>query len=453
MSELAQIILQAKRDVSQQFKQIDDEQDGGFSLMPTFKAKIKEDAFYGLAGEVIETIDPHTEADKAAVLLNFLTAFGNVIGPHAHFMTDGARQTARLFVVLVGESAKARKSSSWKHVAHLFESIDSQWLKNVNSGLSSGEGLIYAVRDRVEKEEPEYRGQGKEKEIVGYKTVVVDEGVTDKRLLIVEDEFAHTLKVINREGNTLSPIIRKAWDDGNLVTLTKNPMRATGAHISILAFITKQELLKAIRDTELFNGFANRFLWAYVKRSKLLPEGGSLDKMDLRPLINRIAQAVDFATRTGEMERDERAREFWARIYREFADPIGTGTVAQIANRVEAQFVRLSCIYALLDMSPVVRVEHLKAALAVFEYCLESTKFIFGQPERFKDDERAKRLLIELKRNPQGMTRTEVSDLFNRNLSKQEIDNLVKKLSDAGYVTIKEIKRPTGRPVQVVKLV
>ncbi len=99
----------------------------------------------------------------------------------------------------------------------------------------------------------------------------------DNRLLIVEGEFSSTLKVLNREGNTLSPVVRNAWDSGDLNTLVKNnPAKATGAHISIIGHITKQELLKHLDETEAANGFGNRFLWVYVDRSKILPEGGRL---------------------------------------------------------------------------------------------------------------------------------------------------------------------------------
>src|SRR5262245_11726126 len=36
-------------------------------------------AYYGLAGEVVATILPHTEADPAALLLQYLTCFGNMV--------------------------------------------------------------------------------------------------------------------------------------------------------------------------------------------------------------------------------------------------------------------------------------------------------------------------------------------------------------------------------------
>ena len=91
----------------------------------------------------------------------------------------------------------------------------------------------------------------------------------------MEQEFASVLKVAEREGSTLSATIRQAWDSGNLRILNKNsPARATGAHISILGHVTKAELLRYLTSTEAANGFANRFLWVCVRRSKCLPEGG-----------------------------------------------------------------------------------------------------------------------------------------------------------------------------------
>ena len=142
--------------------------------------------------------------------------------------------------------------------------MDDSWVSSrVQSGLSSGEGLIWAVRDPIEKQKPvREKGHG-----VDYETVIEDHGVDDKRLLVVESEFANTLKVIKREGNTLSPTVRQAWDSGILNTMTKNsPAKATDAHVSILGHITSHEL--RFGGTEAQNGFANRFLIACAKRSQ-----------------------------------------------------------------------------------------------------------------------------------------------------------------------------------------
>src|SRR5437588_5491929 len=95
--------------------------------------------------------------------------------------------------------------------------------------------------------------------------------ILDRRLMVVEPEFATILKVASREGNTISAIIRQAWDTGDLRVMTRNaPLEATDTHISLIAHVTDQELKRLLTTTEAANGFANRFLMAVVQRSKLL---------------------------------------------------------------------------------------------------------------------------------------------------------------------------------------
>ena len=151
---------------------------------------------------------------------------------------------------------------------------DSDWINTrKQSGLVSGEGLIWCVRDTIERRETikakgRYTGE--------YQLTQVDPGVSDKRLLVMESEFAKVLIVARREGNTLSQIIRQAYDGDDLQSLNKNsPGRATGAHISMIGHVTDGGLIRNLYSTEAANGFANRFLWICVTRSKLLPRGGT----------------------------------------------------------------------------------------------------------------------------------------------------------------------------------
>ena len=175
--------------------------------------------------------------------------------------------------------------------------------------------------------------------------MVKDPGVTDKRLLVVEPELAQTLRQMQREGNTLSPVLRQAWDTGNLKTLTKNdPVVATDAHISVVGHITSDELGKLLSDCDTANGFANRFLWVLVKRSKLLPDGGQ--EIDLTPLRGRLQKAIGSVS--GCMTRSPEAQQLWHELY-----PVLTaerpGRFGMATSRAEAQTLRLSMIYAVLD--------------------------------------------------------------------------------------------------------
>jgi hypothetical protein len=144
--------------------------------------ELEEEALCGLPGDIVAEIEPHTEADRVAVLSSLLVAFGNAIGRGAFFRVGADLHHLKLNVGLVGATSKGRKGTSWGYVRELMHAADEQWTaKRVLHGLSSGEGLIYAVRDRVE-------GENKKGE-----TVVFDEGVEDKRLLVLETELAGVL--------------------------------------------------------------------------------------------------------------------------------------------------------------------------------------------------------------------------------------------------------------------
>ena len=99
-------------------------------------------ALTGLPGEVVHTLEPYTEAHAAGLLADFLTSFGSACGPGPHVVADGARHDARLFVLLVGKTAKARKGTARAQVKRLFDAVAPDWSgTRVLGGVGSGEGL------------------------------------------------------------------------------------------------------------------------------------------------------------------------------------------------------------------------------------------------------------------------------------------------------------------------
>ena len=348
---------------------------------------------------------------------------------------------------LIGETSKGRKGTSWGHIRRLLHAVDPEWVdERIVSGLSSGEGLIWAVRDPIYKQEPI-----REKKIVtGYQEVMVDPGIADKRLLAMESEFAGVLRVAQRDGNPLSPVLRDAWDGGTLQTLTKNsPAKATGAHISAIGHVTDEELRKYLTATESSNGFANRFLWACVRRSKCLPEGGRISEVDFASIINRLKQAVDFARKTGEIVRDDEARQLWRDVYPELSEG-KPGLWGAVTGRAEAQTARLACLYALLDCSAVVRAEHLQAALALWDYCDRSAGYVF-EPIPLAGGEsaedRARQKLIGLiQRKGGAITVRDLTHGLRRFRNDAEgAETELRRLAEAGlgqWVVVPTAKRP-----------
>lgn len=376
-----------------------------------FPALNRTKALYGLAGDIVRAIEPHSEADPTALLVQLIVAFGNVAKRTAYFVAEADRHHMNLFTVIVGDSSRGRKGSSLGYIRSLMEEADENWAGVISGGLTSGEGLVHHVRD----------------EDGGFMPGAIRQG---KRALVVESEFASVLKAQSRQGSTLSTIIRQAWDTGNLSVMRRDsPDKATNAHISIIGHITGDELRQCLNGTDTVNGYANRFLWVVSRRSKKLPEGGYFNLADHAPLIARLKKAIEFAGTVGEMKRDEEARELWREIYGHIDDELPSGRLEAILSRAEAQIMRLACVYALLDCSNIVRRVHLEAAKAVWDYSVASTRYVFGSYVLGKKAQKFLDLLHEA--GTAGLNKT---DLFRKNGGRSDgLNEALAELEQTGY--------------------
>lgn len=386
-------------------------------------------AYHGIAGEFVRVLEPHTEADPVALLLQMIVAFGNIIGRVPYYLVESDKHYTNLFAVMVGSSSKGRKGTSAGRTRATFEGVTNAdgvadlWARDCwQSGLSSGEGLIHAVRD----------GLGD------------DPGVEDKRLFVAESEFAGLLRVMTRDGNIVSRIIRDAWDRGDLGVMTKScPTKATGAHISIVGHVTADELTRYLDRTESCNGFANRFLFACIRRSKLLPHGGSLSDADLIPFARRLSGVIANARTIGRVRMTKKAAAQWEAVYPALSDA-KDGLFGAVTARGEAQTIRLALVYALLDQQSEIHSEHLRAALALWDYCERSAKFIFGEATGAPN---ADRIHNALKDAPMGMSRTEISKVLKGHASADQIQRALDALKNRGMAyTWQEVTN--GRPAE-----
>jgi hypothetical protein len=391
-------------------------------------------AYHGLAGEVVGAIKPNTESDPVSILLQYLAAVGNMIGPGPHYLVEATQHPLRLFVVLVGTTSKGRKGTSLDRVRSIVQEVDPAWRSQVYSGLSSGEGLIWAVRDPIEA-------------TVKGKKEIVDPGVTDKRLFVVEPEFAAVLAVSRREGNTLSKVIRDAWDRGDLGTLTKNsPARSHGAHISIIGHSTEEELRRELDRVAMANGLANRFLFACVRRSQCLPFGGVLDAERICELGRLTGEVVREAKKLGRIGMTAEAREIWSSVYPSLSEE-KPGLLGAIVGRAEAQVIRLALHFAVLDKKNAIEVPHLEAAAATWAYCESSTYRIFG--DALGDPVADEILRAVDNAGTDGLTRTDISNALGRNRNADQIGRALDLLMRRGKVHMEKNAMNGGRRTEV----
>jgi hypothetical protein len=361
-------------------------------------------AYHGLPGAIVAKIAPHTEADPAAILVQLLVCCGALIGRDAFFQVEATHHHPNEFAVLIGDSAKARKGSSFDHVARLLNHADPAFTARLTTGLSSGEGLIWAVRDP----------QGP------------DPGALDKRLLVIEPEFATVLKSTGRELSTLSPTLRSAWDGRPLALLTRTaPARATQAHISIIGHITQTELRRHTTTVEIANGFLNRFIFAAVRRVRLLPEGGDPDPLKGTGLARYLSSVLKHAHTAGKVTLTPDARELWWHTYPQLTQP-ADGLLGQLTARAEAHVIRLALLYTLLDGQKTIQPEHLHAALALWDYAERSAAWALGQTT---GDPLAEQIHAALARSPDGLTRTQIRDLCQRNQPANRVEQALTALA------------------------
>jgi hypothetical protein len=115
-----------------------------------------------------------------------------------------------------------------------------------------------------------------------------------------------------------------------------------------------------------------------------------------------------------------------------------------MTSRAEAHTVRLSIIYALLDSKEQIGIDHLRAALEVWRYCDASARFIWGD---VIGDPTADEILRELRAaGSDGITRTNIRDLFTRHRTAQEIDRALGVLAGMGLASSRS-EDSGGRPV------
>lgn len=399
--------------------------------------ELSPEASPGWIGNFVTLACRDSEAHPAAVLITLLLRFAaECEGPYV--LIGEAKQWARTFGVIVGDSSRARKGTSSKPVMKLFSGLEGA-ARYSPGPLSTGEGLIYAVRDTIYGID---KKTGEE--------ITIDPGVTDKRLFFHEEEFQPALASTRRDGNTLSAIIRGFFDDGNAEPMTKtNRIKATKAHVVILGNITRAEL-KLMNHVQMYNGFANRFLWIYAQRQKLVALPKPIPKEELEKYRRIIANCVKEARKLRAVRLTKQAKSYWQEIYRSLSREY-PGAVGAITSRTETHTIRLALIYALAMNKKVISVSELKAALALVTYAQQTAMTLFSE---HTVDVSCEKILQALRKAPEHqMTKTEISrDVFKKNMEAKEIKCILEGMSEKGILQMEEVTKD-GHKKTFVRLV
>ena len=329
--------------------------------------------FYGLVGDVAREGSDGNEASPIAIAGNFMAYLSCAIGRGPYLAVGNTSHHTRIFSLHIGRSGRGRKGDALSLVMRIDESLRGKrpdLAPQVHrGGLSSREGLAALIHDGY---------------MFGKQQVPA---IRDKRLWIVESEFANVLQQCRRGGNTLSAALRDCWDGVDLKPATKsNKVYATAPHIGLSGAITPAELLTLMQQRELQNGFANRFLMVWAERGEVHPFPKRSTQANVDALADRIIDILEFTGLPDETINDHKAltlsreaRLRYAHIYREdLSGDCEDLLMESVLERRAPMLLRIAMLFALTDQQEEIEVQHINAALRWIEYATASARFTFS---------------------------------------------------------------------------
>ncbi|MEV7093765.1 DUF3987 domain-containing protein [Amycolatopsis sp. NPDC051045] len=385
-----------------------------------------DDAVFGCyLGDLVGQLAPTSEADPIAIYASLLAFAGVHLGQSPHVRAGDDPHPLLVWPLIIGDTATGKKGTSWSAAKRVIADADADFAAaNIKGGLTSGEGLAQRFALDKDGEAPE-----------------------DLRLLALEPEWGGVMAKMRREGNSLSAILRQAWEGGDLSTLTVNARIAPQSHVAILAHITPEEFRSKLSDADMAGGTYNRFLPLAVAWSTALPDTTGADPGLVCSLAADLADRLATGAALGALELADDARELWRDLYLEFNTGDHHAKVAQFVSRALPYTKRVAGIHAALDGTPVIQPGHLTAAAALIRYAIDTACTLFTSTAA-----PAKLAAWIADAGEAGRTRKDITTgFYGGNTDRADIDAVLTQLIDAGTIT-RSSRRPDsgkGRSIEV----
>lgn len=420
--------------------------------------KINKDAFWGLLDDMANVATANTEANKIAVAVNTMAMLAAVLGREDITYPFGDSQTdIRPSFLIIGATGVG-KGISENLPRRVFDKAD-QILRDKNpvphmslnihnGGLSSGEGIAHAIRDPSDQKDKDGN--------------LIDEGVIDKRLLVIEPEFSNVLAHCKRDGNTLSSVIRNLHDGIDIKPLTKsNKTKASRPHVVIVGHITPCELLDKISKTDIANGFLNRFMMLHIRLEKLVAAPTRTEEQYVNGLADDVVRIIQFIRLGVTMTEAPCFTEYFEKEYPKLRQPKVSGVIQTLFARAPQYARMLAMMFALMDTKTRIEKTHLQAAIYWLEYWKNSIAYIFQEEAKERELERTQVLadkvhvaIREIYKQKGRCSQTDISDYFNRNKTKKELRGAIEYLlGQTPALITEETEKPSGggRSVQLFR--
>jgi hypothetical protein len=275
-------------------------------------------AYVGIAGEFAQLYSQYVESPPQFLFMSFLTYLGAVLADKVTIASE-LRPSPRLYTVLLGESATARKSAALDFVDRFFREVVNI---NVHYGLGSAEGLAAELES--------------------------DDG-SPRSLLLHCDELKLLVDKASQDGSVALPMLTTLFERTVFDNTTKGKkIRVRNGHLSLVAACTTETYGRMWHPSFRDIGFINRLFLVHADAQrrffspKPVPESERRRLQDeLLELVGAITATVEARKRPIELAFDAEAESILQEWYLSLPDSVHT-------RRLETYGLRL-CI--LLELS------------------------------------------------------------------------------------------------------
>ncbi|MGB2590961.1 MAG: DnaB-like helicase N-terminal domain-containing protein [Candidatus Acidiferrum sp.] len=366
-----------------------------------FPAPLAKIALQGVVGKFVEAALPCIEADESCLVYQFLTAMGNVMGKNNHARFGPDIHYPNLFTLIVGDTS-AGKGQAFSATKLLMGLIDPSWTSHCKYSAASGEAIVKMASE------------------------IGDDG----RLCLAMNEMSVLLNGAKRDGSNTSGYLRMGWDG---IPLENNRARSSEVArdylLSLIGHITPEELTEIFANVDWYNGMANRFLWATVRKSKTVSRS---EKLPNFADVSKTIQDLLSLPRIGQVRFTDEGGRYWDEWVHGLTDHDGKLGASQ--QRIRPNALRIAQIYAALNERRLslglsghyaIEPEHIAAAIEIVTRSRESIAWFLDRPmkidARVAMDEVAK-FRTDMNKHGGQMTGRQLAALFSHKTPEQRME-------------------------------
>lgn len=272
------------------------------------------DIMSGAAGRFADIYSSHLEPAPSFFFMSYLTCLGNLVADKVS-LTSEASTPARLYTLLLGESADDRKSTAISKTVKFFRETMTDF--GVCHGVGSAEGLAKLLDN-------------------------------NPQLLLVYDEFKAFVSKSKIESSVLLTCVTTLFESDWYENVTvKKTLRISGAALSMLAACTLETYETIFDQSFIAIGFPNRLFLCPGKSKRKFAFPQKISDSDKALLKKDLIEVLRHAANFPEISITDKAREMYQEWYLSFPGSVH-------GKRIDTYSLRLMQLLAVNEKRSVV---------------------------------------------------------------------------------------------------